>query len=64
MSVPVQHNPSTFQFTRLCGKVITFAHKSETYPMLVNQDYPAPRLVAGDCPLCGQRHWKGSTKPW
>lgn len=60
--LPLQHNPGTMQFTCDCGKVVTFAVKSMTYPMLINRTNPGPGIIVGDCPLCGARHWRGMVR--
>lgn len=59
---PIQHNPGTTQFTCPCGRVVTFAPNSTTYHVLLDLHSTGPSVLVGDCPFCGQRHWRGSSR--
>ncbi len=61
LAVPIQHRRGVMQFKCACGTVITFAENSQTYPMLLHRDSPGPGVIVGYCPVCGARHWKGTS---
>lgn len=56
--LPIQHKGDVLQFRCTCGRVISFAVCSQTYPMLVHRTHPGPGITVGACPECGAKHWK------
>jgi hypothetical protein len=60
--LPIQHQPTVHQFTCRCDKVVTFAQASTVYPLLINRTSPGPKIIVGECPFCGQKHWRGMTR--
>ncbi len=62
-TAPIQHGPGCMQFRCPCGVMTTFAPNSHVYTPLKNLHQTGPRVDVGDCPECGQRHWRGMTRP-
>lgn len=58
----LRHAPGTNHFHCVCGRVVTFARNSKTYPTMANLTFPGRGMISGDCPFCGAKHWRGRPK--